>query len=94
LGPHNLHEYRPGSFVSDQSIFAAYQSAGVRAFDVSDPFSPVETAAPAPPALTRVMDRRLGRPHIIQTCDVFVDAAGLIYTTDYSAGLHIIEFPG
>ena len=38
FGPHNLHENRPGSFVSSDLIFATYQNAGVRAFDISDPF--------------------------------------------------------
>ena len=34
LGPHNLHENRPGSFVSSDLIFATYQNAGLRAFDI------------------------------------------------------------
>ena len=33
FGPHNIHENRPGSFVSSQLIFATYQNAGVRVFD-------------------------------------------------------------
>ncbi|PNT90689.1 hypothetical protein CDQ84_19540, partial [Clostridium thermosuccinogenes] len=32
FGPHNLHENRPGSFVSSTLIFATYQNAGVRAY--------------------------------------------------------------
>ncbi len=94
FGPHNLHENRPGSFISDRLIFATYQNAGVRAFDISDPFRPVETAALVPPAPRRMIDRRPNRPRVIQTCDVFVDAAGLVYTTDYNAGLHIMEYLG
>ena len=34
FGPHNLHENRPGSFVSSQMIFATYQNAGIRVFDI------------------------------------------------------------
>ncbi|MCB8877022.1 LVIVD repeat-containing protein [Acidisoma silvae] len=94
FGPHNLHENRPGSFVSDRLIFATYQNAGVRAFDISNPYQPVETAALVPPAPARMIDRRPGRPQVIQTCDVFVDAQGLVYTTDYNAGLHIMEYLG
>jgi hypothetical protein len=30
FGPHNLHENRPGSFQSEELIFATYQNAGVR----------------------------------------------------------------
>jgi hypothetical protein len=29
---------------------------------------------------------------IVESADVFVDAAGLIYSTDYNAGLFILEF--
>jgi hypothetical protein len=94
FGPHNIHENRPGSFVSSQLIFATYQNAGIRVFDISDAFAPREVGAlvPAPPA--RVMDQRPNRPKVIQSADVFVDAAGLIYATDYNAGLYILEFGG
>ena len=36
FGPHNIHENRPGSFVSSELIFATYQNAGVRVFDIRD----------------------------------------------------------
>ena len=94
FGPHNLHENRPGSFVSSTLIFATWQNAGVRAFDIADPYAPKEVGALVPAAPTRMIDRRPGRPKVIQTADVFVDAGGLIYATDYNAGLSIIEFSG
>jgi hypothetical protein len=37
------------------------------------------------------MDPRPGREKVIQSADVFVDSRGLIYCTDYSAGLYILE---
>ena len=91
FGPHNLHENRPGSFVSSDIIFATYQNAGVRAFDVRDPYRPVEIAAWVPPAPTRLMDRRPDRPRVIQSADVFVDSNGIVYSTDYNGGLYILE---
>jgi hypothetical protein len=91
FGPHNLHENRPGSFVSSELIFATYQNAGVRAFDISDPHRPFEVGALVPPAPRALMDRRPNRPRVIQSADVFVSAAGLIYSTDYNGGLYIIE---
>ncbi len=94
FGPHNLHENRPGSFVSETLIFATWQNAGIRAFDISDPYHPVETGALVPAGPTVMMDHRPGRPKIIQSADVFVDANGLIYATDYNAGLEIIEYGG
>ena len=45
FGPHNIHENRPGSFVSSQLIFATYQNAGIRVFDMSDAFAPKEVGA-------------------------------------------------
>ncbi|RRO02022.1 LVIVD repeat-containing protein [Pectobacterium aquaticum] len=94
FGPHNLHENRPGSFISSSLIFATYQNAGVRAYDISNPYQPKETGALVPAAPDRMVDKRPGRPQIIQSCDVFVDAGGIIYSTDYNAGLSIIEYRG
>jgi hypothetical protein len=94
FGPHNLHENRPGTFVSSETIFATFQNAGVRVFNVRDPRKPAETGAWVPPAPTRMMDHRPNRARVIQSADVFVDAAGLIYATDYNAGLFILEFQG
>ncbi|MBN9016926.1 MAG: hypothetical protein J0H11_05880 [Rhizobiales bacterium] len=94
FGPHNLHENRPGSFQSDTLIFATWQNAGVRAFDISDPYRPKETGALVPAGPTRMVDKRQGRPPVIQSADLFVDANGLIYSTDYNAGLSIIEYGG
>ncbi|MFJ5510662.1 LVIVD repeat-containing protein [Pectobacterium jejuense] len=94
FGPHNLHENRPGSFISSSLIFATYQNAGIRAYDISNPYQPKETGALVPAAPARMVDKRPGRPQIIQSCDVFVDADGIIYSTDYNAGLSIIEYRG
>ncbi|WP_225087388.1 LVIVD repeat-containing protein [Pectobacterium colocasium] len=94
FGPHNLHENRPGSFISSSLIFATYQNAGVRAYDISNPYQPKETGALVPAAPASMVDKRPGRPQIIQSCDVFVDADGIIYSTDYNAGLSIIEYRG
>jgi hypothetical protein len=94
FGPHNIHENRPGSFVSDRLIFATYQNAGVRVFDIGDPYRPVEVAALVPPPPARLADTRPGRARVIQSADVFVDAAGLVYCTDYNAGLYIMEYGG
>ncbi len=94
FGPHNIHENRPGSFVSSDLIFATYQNAGVRVFDISDRYRPTEVGALVPPAPTRMIDHRPNRARVIQSADVFVDANGLIYSTDYNAGLYIMEYGG
>jgi len=94
FGPHNIHENRPGSFVSSQLIFATYQNAGIRVFDISDAFLPKEVGALVPPQPATLADTRPNRTRVIQSADVFVDAKGLIYATDYNAGLYILEFAG
>ena len=58
FGPHNIHENRPGSFVSSELIFATYQNAGVRVFDIRDQYRPSEVGAWVPPAPARMMDHR------------------------------------
>ena len=92
FGPHNIHENRPGTFVSSKLIFATYQNAGIRAFDITDAFIPKEVGALVPPQPSRLADTRPNRARVIQSADVFVDAKGLIYATDYNAGLYILEF--
>lgn len=94
FGPHNLHENRPGSFVSDTLVFATWQNAGIRVFDISDPYRPRETGALVPAAPERMVDARKNRPQVIQSADLFVDANGIIYATDYNAGLSIMEYLG
>ena len=94
FGPHNIHENRPGSFVSSQLVFATYQNAGIRVFDISNAFAPKEVGALVPPQPATLADTRPNRPRVIQSADVFVEATGLIYATDYNAGLYILEFGG
>jgi hypothetical protein len=94
FGPHNLHENRPGSFQSSNTIFATYQNAGVRVFDISDAFRPEEVAhfVPGPP--DQMYDTRPGRPKVVHSADVFVDPEGLMYVTDWNLGLYILQYRG
>ncbi len=93
-GPHNIYENRPDGFVSDRTIFATFQNAGIRVFDISDPYRPAETGAYVPPEPLRLVDHRPNRKKVIQSCDIFVDKAGIIYATDYNGGLTILEYLG
>ena len=94
FGPHNVHENRSEGYQSEELMFVSYQNAGVRVFDISDPFRPQEVAACVPPAPTKQMDPTATRPLVIDTVDVFVDKQGLIYATDLNAGLYIMEMEG
>jgi hypothetical protein len=94
FGPHNIHENRPDGLVSSKIIFATYQNAGIRVFDISNAHRPAEVAAFVPPAPNRLVDHRPNRPKVIQSCDVWVSADGLIYSSDYNGGLFILEYQG
>ena len=94
FGPHNLHENRKGSLQSSTLIFATYHNAGVRAFDISDPFRPVEVGHYVPPDPAALVDPRPNRPLVIQSTDVFVDSDGVMFLTDKNAGLNILQFDG
>jgi hypothetical protein len=92
FGPHNIHENRPGTFISSELIFATYQNAGVRVFDIRDQYHPVEVGAMVPPAPSRFVDPRPNRPCVLHSADVFVDKNGIVYCTDFNAGLYIMEY--
>jgi hypothetical protein len=94
FGPHNLHENRPGSFQSSTTIFATWQSAGVRVFDLGDPYQPHEIGYFVPPQPSHWMEPLRGRAKVRHTADLFVAQDGLIYATDYDAGLYILQWKG
>jgi hypothetical protein len=95
FGPHNLHENRPGAFQSSDLIFATYQNAGLRVFDIANPYRPEQVGFFVPPAKFEFwMDPRPDRPRVIHSVDVFVDKEGLMYLTDFNAGLHILQWKG
>ena len=88
FGPHNLHENRPGSWQDDALVYTTYMNAGLRVYDISDPYHPVERAFFVPPAPE-------GGTRPVQMNDIYVDANGLIYCTDrYRGGLYVLEYEG
>ena len=88
FGAHNVHENvpLPTAWKSDQVIVGTFFNAGVRAYDVSDPYQPREIGyfVPPPPPLSPV--------GAIQLNDVFIDERGIVYTVDrHVGGLYILE---
>ena len=94
FGPHNLHENRPGTFRSEETIFATYNNAGVRVFDIRDAFSPKEIAYWVPPTPNKLIDPRPNVTLAAKSADVFVTTEGVIYTSDWNAGLNVLQFEG
>jgi len=87
FGPHNLHENRPGTFVSEEIVFVTYFNAGLRVYDISQAAEPREIAhwLPEPPPGQEAP----------QINDLYVDASGLVYVTDrISGGLYVLEPEG
>src|SRR5580765_2574718 len=72
FGPHNLHENRPGSFQSEETLFATYNTAGVRVFDIKDAFAPKELAYWVPPTPKKLVDPRPNIGLAAKTCDAYV----------------------
>ncbi len=94
FGPHNLWENRSEGLQSSRLVFATYHNAGVRAYDIDNPFQPREVGYFVPPAPERMFDPRPNRPQVIQSCDCYVDRQGVMYLTDSNAGLYILQFEG
>jgi hypothetical protein len=94
FGPHNLHENRPGSFESEDLIFATYQNAGVRAFDIRDAQAPAPVGALVPAAPAKLVDPRPNRPRVVQTADIYVTPEAVVFATDYNAGLISAQYDG
>lgn len=88
FGAHNLHENYPGplSWRSDQIVVGAFFNAGVRAYDVSNPYQPREVAYFVPGA------PKLSPKGAIQMNDVYIDDRGLVFAADrFSGGLYVLE---
>jgi len=88
FGAHNLHENQPGptSFRSETIIVGTFFNAGVRAYDLANPYQPQEIAYYVPEA------PKLSRAGAIQLNDVYVDENRIVYTVDrHAGGLYILE---
>ncbi len=88
FGAHNIHENGPlpTCWHSDQIILGTFFNAGLRAYDISNPYQPTEVAAFVPPAPARAPQGT------IQLNDCFVDERRIVYTVDrHAGGLYVLE---
>ncbi len=87
-GAHNLHENPPakGVWRSEDIVLGTFFNAGVRAYDIRDPYEPKEIASFVPPAPE-------GSPvGTAQINDVLVDDRGVVFAVDrHSGGLYSLE---
>ena len=95
FGPHNLHENRPGSFESEETLFATYNVAGVRVFDIRDQFAPKEIASWIPPTPKKLIDPRPNVSLAAKSADILCTTKdGLIFVSDWNAGLNVLQYEG
>ncbi|HSK23052.1 MAG TPA: hypothetical protein VK906_07750 [Egicoccus sp.] len=97
FGPHNQHHPQNGAahlFQSEDLLFLTWFNAGLRAYDISDPWLPRELGwfLPDDPTERRGLLPRTAL--VTQSEDVLVDARGNIYLTDKNHGLHVVRFTG
>ena len=91
FGPHNQHHPQAADlFHSDHLVFMTWFNAGVRVFDISDPYLPREVAwfLPDDPTERRGL---LPKTLVTQSEDILVDARGNIFFTDKNHGLHVVR---
>jgi hypothetical protein len=94
FGPHNLHENRPGSFQSEETIFSTYNTGGVRVFDIRNQYMPMEVASWVGPVARKLVDPRPNVALAAKTSDIFVTTDGLIFTSDWNAGMNVLQYEG
>ncbi len=95
FGPHNQHMPTgdPSVFDGQDFCFLTYFNAGLRVYDVRDPYlvkevaylipnDPIKRYGPLPTEL------------VVQVEDVLVDSRGIIYFTEKNSGLYIAEWKG
>jgi hypothetical protein len=88
FGSHNIHENYPGPacWRSEQIVLGAFFNAGVRVYDIANPFQPQEIAYFVPGA------PKLSPKGAVQINDVFVDDRRLVFAVDrFSGGLYVLE---
>ena len=94
FGPHNMHENRPGSMQTEDTIFSTYNNAGVRIFDIRNQFAPKEVAYWVPPTPKKLIDPRANIGLDAKTADLWVTKEGMMFVSDWNAGMHVLEYKG
>lgn len=98
FGPHNIFDaLGPGVYGQrDDRVYSAYFNAGLRIYDVRDPFIPKEIAYFIPPDPSKeLFNNKDGTlfpgPKVGITEDVLVDDRGYIYVDTFMDGLYILR---
>ena len=66
----------------------------MRIFDIRDAFAPKEIGSFVAPPPARIMDPRPGNALAPQSCDINVQANGIMYLSDWNGGLNVLQYEG
>lgn len=94
LGPHNLHEPHDHPALEDRNdrLYCCYFHAGLRVYDLNDPFVPKEIAYFIPPNPTKwCFENTYPGPMLSTTEDVLVDNRGYIFIDTFHDGLYVLR---
>lgn len=95
MGPHNIHEPMSHKTWIDSNpnrIYDAYFHAGVRVYDVSDPYVPEEIAYFIPPDPEELyFDVEMANKPLGTTEDIVVDDRGYIFVNTMHDGIYILK---
>jgi hypothetical protein len=94
FGPHNIHEPHDHPALEDRNdrVYCCYFHAGLRVYDISDPFVPREIAYYLPPNPTKWWFKNTyPGPMISTTEDVLVDNRGNIFIDTFHEGLYVLR---
>ena len=95
FGPHNIHEpmtNKPWLEDDPTRVYDCYFHAGVRVYDVSDPYIPKELAYFIPPNPEKLnYELEMANPPLGTMEDIVVDERGYIYANAMHDGLYILK---
>jgi hypothetical protein len=96
FGPHNFNQLYHSPFTdhSTKLVYLTYFNAGLRIFNIEDPFLPVEVGYFIPPDPTERFGAQPPDALVVQSEDVLVDARGYIYLSNKNQGLWILQYTG
>jgi hypothetical protein len=93
LGPHNLHEPKSLPHVEDNSnrVYCCYFHAGLRVYNVKNPYRPREIAYFIPPMINEWKFHHFPGPKVGTSEDIVVDDRGYIFIDTFHDGIYVLR---